>query len=97
MSEYALRKSYGSYSAGTRVEVVSEIHTNTIEHGRNSVLCWLNKDQKDALEIDRSNLIKLRPRATVAPLKNRRARRTEKHKAQAILQSLINHDSVRIP
>lgn len=62
-----LRKSVGSYSAGTNVDSL---------------------DSETATELQLTDTVKLRPRSTVVPLKNRAALRAENAKARQILATL---------
>lgn len=70
---YVLRTTIDGFSAGTRVDVVSEQHTNEID-GRDSVLVWF-PNASEATEIDRDNLVKLRNRSNIVPSVNRAQRR----------------------
>lgn len=75
MPEYALRKSVGSLSAGTRVFINEQPGKTRAE------LYCVTLDHVHEIVVPTSDLVQLRPRSTVGPTKNRAARRAEKHES----------------
>lgn len=78
-----LRKSIAGYSAGTRITFEEDCGDDKV------LVSFESLADTNHVVIPYSQVVKLRPRSSVVPVKNRRARRAEMAKAQAILNGLL--------